>query len=116
MRNICRTYLELGRSLPLHSFPLRQTSSSLVIPKGEFLSNELKIEDPSEAPNEFHLQETLKALAEPSNMMGGGKWITFRNIDHFTLLTYNGKEDPIKSECADVKPVFSGKMNPPACA
>lgn len=31
-------------------------------------------------------------------------------------LRYNGKAGHAKSECTDVKPVFSGKMNPPACA
>ena len=62
------------------------TPSSVVIPKGTFLSNELKIEGPCKAPIEFHLQATLKAPADPRKMMGGGEWITFRNIDHFTLL------------------------------
>lgn len=31
-------------------------------------------------------------------------------------LTYNGKEGPATSQCANVKPTFIGKMNPPACA
>ncbi|KAM7498385.1 hypothetical protein LguiA_022799 [Lonicera macranthoides] len=62
------------------------TPSSVVIPKGTFLSNELKIEGPCKAPIEFHIQATLKAPADPSKMTGGCEWITFRNIDHFTLL------------------------------
>lgn len=31
-------------------------------------------------------------------------------------LSYNGNEGPISSKCLNVKPIVSGKQNPPACS
>ena len=50
----------------------------------------------------------VKIVCSQSNPCEG---VEVADID----LTYSGSEGPIKSQCANVKPVISGKQNPPIC-
>ena len=40
------------------------------------------------------------------------KNVTIGNVD----LGFSGPKGPITTKCANVKPIFTGKQNPPVCA
>ena len=58
--------------------------STVVVPKGTYLLNEVIIEGPCKAPIGIRVEGTLKAPADPSQFKGDG-WLTLNHIDQFTL-------------------------------
>ncbi|PSS05977.1 Exopolygalacturonase [Actinidia chinensis var. chinensis] len=58
--------------------------STVVVPKGTYLLNEVIIEGPCRAPIGIRVEGTLKAPADPSQFKGDG-WLTLNHIDQFTL-------------------------------
>uniref|UniRef100_A0A5B6Z524 Putative exopolygalacturonase-like n=1 Tax=Davidia involucrata TaxID=16924 RepID=A0A5B6Z524_DAVIN len=60
------------------------TASSVVIPAGTYMSNEVTFDGPCKAPVEIKLQGTLQANADPASFKTDG-WIVFQRIDGFTL-------------------------------
>ncbi|KAM7503726.1 hypothetical protein LguiB_002630 [Lonicera macranthoides] len=70
------------------------TPSTIVIPKGTFLLNQVTIEGPCKAPITLRLEAILKAPADPAQLMPDLEWVTFRNIDQFTMIgggTFDGQ-------------------------
>ncbi|KAM7498390.1 hypothetical protein LguiA_022804 [Lonicera macranthoides] len=70
------------------------TLSTIVIPKGTFLLNQVSIEGPCKAPITFKMEAILKAPADPAQLNPDLEWITFRNIDQFTMIgggTFDGQ-------------------------
>ncbi|KAM7498396.1 hypothetical protein LguiA_022810 [Lonicera macranthoides] len=70
------------------------TPSTIVIPKGTFLLNQVTIEGPCKAPMTLRLEAILKAPADPAQLKPDLEWVTFRNIDQFTMIgggTFDGQ-------------------------
>ena len=68
--------------------------STIVIPKGTFLLNQVSIAGPCKAPITLKLEAILKAPANPAQLKPDLEWVTFRNIDHFTMIgggTFDGQ-------------------------
>lgn len=59
--------------------------STLLIPKGVFAMNVVKISGPCKAPLEFKLLGTLKAPAKVADMHGSDGWITINYINSLTM-------------------------------
>nr|BAO02513.1 predicted polygalacturonase ortholog [Nicotiana alata] len=58
--------------------------STIVIPKGTFTMNQVKLEGPCKSPLELQIQATLKAPSDPSQLKVG-EWLTVNKIDQFTM-------------------------------
>ncbi|KAM7503719.1 hypothetical protein LguiB_002623 [Lonicera macranthoides] len=70
------------------------TPSTIVIPKGTFLLNQVTIEGPCKAPITHRLEAILKAPVDPAQLKTDLEWVTFRNIDQFTMIgggTFDGQ-------------------------
>ncbi|XP_009601010.1 polygalacturonase-like [Nicotiana tomentosiformis] len=59
--------------------------SKVVIPKGIYLMNQVRLEGNCKAPIELQIQATLKAPPNPSQLKKDMEWLTINHIDHFTL-------------------------------
>ncbi|XP_059274579.1 polygalacturonase-like [Lycium ferocissimum] len=62
-----------------------KTPSKVVIPKGNFLMNQVRLEGNCKAPLELQIHATLKAPPNPSQLKHDMEWLTVNHIDHFTL-------------------------------
>ncbi|XP_060211502.1 polygalacturonase-like [Lycium barbarum] len=58
--------------------------STIVIPKGTFQMNQVKLEGPCKGPIELQIQATLKAPSDP-NQLKTGEWLTVNKLDGFTM-------------------------------
>ncbi|KAM3382900.1 hypothetical protein P3S68_008475 [Capsicum galapagoense] len=58
--------------------------STIVIPKGTFQMNQVKLEGPCKGPIELQIQATLKAPSDP-NSIKGCEWLTVNKLDWFTM-------------------------------
>lgn len=58
--------------------------STVVIPKGTFQMNQVKLQGPCKGPLELQIQATLKAPSDPDSIKNG-EWLTVNNLDQFTL-------------------------------
>uniref|UniRef100_M1CTB1 Polygalacturonase n=1 Tax=Solanum tuberosum TaxID=4113 RepID=M1CTB1_SOLTU len=58
--------------------------STIVIPKGTFQMNQVKLEGPCKGPIELQIQATLKAPSDP-NQIKTGEWLTINKLDFFTM-------------------------------
>ncbi|KAH0709958.1 hypothetical protein KY284_011385 [Solanum tuberosum] len=58
--------------------------STIVIPKGTFQMNQVKLEGPCKGPIELQIQATLKALSDP-NQIKTGEWLIVNKLDFFTM-------------------------------
>ncbi|XP_047259981.1 polygalacturonase-like [Capsicum annuum] len=58
--------------------------STIVIPKGTFQMNQVKLEGPCKGPLELQIQATLKAPSDP-NQLKTGEWLTINKLDGFTM-------------------------------
>ncbi|KAM7498392.1 hypothetical protein LguiA_022806 [Lonicera macranthoides] len=70
------------------------TSSTIVIPKRTFLLNQVTIKGPCKAPITHRLEAILKAPSDPAQLKTDLEWVTFRNIDQFTMIgggTFDGQ-------------------------
>ncbi|KAM7503724.1 hypothetical protein LguiB_002628 [Lonicera macranthoides] len=70
------------------------TPSTIVIPKGTFLLNQVSIEGPCKAPITLRLEAILKAPADLAQLKPDLEWVCFRNIDQFTMTgggTFDGQ-------------------------
>ncbi|KAK2977002.1 hypothetical protein RJ640_013620, partial [Escallonia rubra] len=60
--------------------------STVVIPKGTYLLNQVTIEGPCKAPSiEVQLRGTVKAPADPSHLDPDKEWVTLSRVDNLTL-------------------------------
>ncbi|THF96425.1 hypothetical protein TEA_009668 [Camellia sinensis var. sinensis] len=60
------------------------SAGKVLIPKGTFPLNEVKIEGPCKAPVEIQLDGTLNAPAQ-LGIIKGDSWLTIEHIDHLTI-------------------------------
>lgn len=81
--------------------------SKVLIPKGTFPMNQVKIEGPCKAPLEFQVEGTLQASPDPKSLPEG-EWFTANYIDFFTLsgpgiFDGQGKAAWAQNDCAKTK-------------
>ncbi|KAM3382895.1 polygalacturonase [Capsicum galapagoense] len=60
------------------------SASTILIPKGTFQMNQVKLEGPCKGPIELQIQATLKAPSDP-NSIKGCEWLTVNKLDGFTM-------------------------------
>ncbi|KAF3666414.1 Polygalacturonase [Capsicum annuum] len=82
--------------------------STIVIPKGTFPMNKVKLQGPCKAPLELQVQATLQAPPDPKQLTGEGEWFTINYLDHFTLsgtgiFDGQGKAAWAQNDCAKSK-------------
>lgn len=61
------------------------TPATVVIPKGTFMLKEITLAGPCKAPIELHVDGTVKAPTDPSQITKESEWVNIRYIDQFTL-------------------------------
>ncbi|CAN4094256.1 unnamed protein product [Withania somnifera] len=93
------------------------TPSTIVISKGTFQMNQVKLEGPCKGPLELQIQATLKAPSDP-NQLKTGEWLTVNNLDQFTMSGGGTLDGQGKAawECKESKsalnfPIFNSLTN-----
>ncbi|CAA2967977.1 exopolygalacturonase-like [Olea europaea var. sylvestris] len=81
------------------------TPSTIVVPKGTFLLNQIKLEGPCKAPVELRVKGLIKAPSDYTKLPDKkAEWITIRYVDHLTIqgggvFDGNGKKAWTKNDC-----------------
>ncbi|KAL2454564.1 Pectin lyase-like superfamily protein [Abeliophyllum distichum] len=81
------------------------TPSTIVVPKGTFLLNQLKLVGPCKAPIELQVQGTIRAPSDYTQLPDkNAEWITINYVDHLTIsgggiFDGQGKEAWAKNDC-----------------
>ncbi|XP_016503030.1 polygalacturonase-like [Nicotiana tabacum] len=82
--------------------------STIVIPKGTYQMNQVKLQGPCKAPVELQVQAILKAPSDPKQLNADVEWLTVNYIDRFTLsgggvFDGQGKQAWDQNNCKDSK-------------
>ncbi|CAA3020911.1 exopolygalacturonase-like [Olea europaea var. sylvestris] len=81
------------------------TPSTVVVPKGTFKLDQIKLVGPCKAPIELRVQGTIEAPSDYTNLPDkGAEWITVNYVDHLTIrgggvFDGNGKNAWTKNDC-----------------